>query len=581
MLNKLKLQTRLIVIMGSLGGFCFVACLSNIVSARKLGGSLTYLVQHSAPSLRASLEADMAHDSARASLFRSIIGYETGNTNEIEMGASEFGESVKIFKESLKGILAREPAKDVVNAITEVELVLGQYAKAGELCLELIRKSANKTDLRAAQSSFQASFDDLVKKMENMSDKIQADLNSAEASSESVAQKALAIALGMSAVFLVVSVGVILKLNEQITTPLTSAVTALEVASVQVANASRQISDGSQSLAEAASEQAASLEETSASVEEIAAMTKRNAESVENSKRLSRQARDSASSGLEKIADLANTLNTVKGAVGQMESAVLEMQSSSQEIAKIIKTIDEIAFQTNLLALNAAVEAARAGQAGAGFAVVADEVRSLAQRSAQAAKDTSEKIESAVKRSAVGGSASQRVVHSLAEMDATAKNIQNVFSGIVEQIKSLDDIVIEIASASREQSQGLTEVNSAVGQMDKVTQTNAMSAEENASAVEQLNSQVGSLQGVVRRLHSVVNGADALRQSHAQRDVEAGDVTGVVTANRPAPLSSRNPVRAHQKPQMERTSSANVSSPGPEIPMPDPVEAGVGSFKDF
>ena len=128
-----------------------------------------------------------------------------------------------------------------------------------------------------------------------------------------------------------------------------------------------------------------------------------------------------------------------------------ETQASNQEISKIIKTIDEIAFQTNLLALNAAVEAARAGEAGMGFAVVADEVRSLAQRSAQTAKDTANKIEIAVTRSQLGGIASTKVVKSLSEVEVTAAHIQQVFSGIANQIKSLDEVVAEIAAASKEQ----------------------------------------------------------------------------------------------------------------------------------
>jgi methyl-accepting chemotaxis protein len=145
-------------------------------------------------------------------------------------------------------------------------------------------------------------------------------------------------------------------------------------------------------------------------------------------------------------------LNTIKTAVAEMQSAVAETQSSSQEISKIIRTIDEIAFQTNLLALNAAVEAARAGEAGAGFAVVADEVRALAQRSAQAAKDTADKIEVAVKRSELGGVASTKVVKSLTEVETTAQSIQQVFNGIVTQIKALDEVIAEIAAASKEQS---------------------------------------------------------------------------------------------------------------------------------
>jgi len=267
-----------------------------------------------------------------------------------------------------------------------------------------------------------------------------------------------------------------------------------------------ELSSASQTVAEGASEQAASLEETSASLEEISGMTKRNAENATNGAQLGKQARESANAGLSRIDDLSRTLDSIKFAVAEMQSAVAETQSSSHEISKIIKTIDEIAFQTNLLALNAAVEAARAGESGAGFAVVADEVRALAQRSAQAARDTAEKIEVAVKRSELGGVASTKVVQSLGEVETTAQSIQQVFTGIVTQIKSLDGVIAEIAAASKEQNQGISEVNMAVSQMDKVTQSNAAAAEENAASAATLNSQSNRLLEAVSNLHGVIEG---------------------------------------------------------------------------
>jgi len=340
----------------------------------------------------------------------------------------------------------------------------------------------------------------------------------------------------------------------------------------QTGAAAHEVSGASHSLAEGASEQAASLEETSASLEEISAMTKRNADNASSSKTLSQQARDSAAAGLERISEMGRTLTTVKSAVGEMESAVSEMQSSSQEIAKIIKTIDEIAFQTNLLALNAAVEAARAGEAGAGFAVVADEVRSLAQRSAQAAKDTSEKIEAAVKRSTLGGVASKKVVSSLGEIEGSARNIEQVFNGIVTQVKSLDELIAEIASASKEQSQGVNEVNMAVGQMDKVTQSNAAHAEENASAAEELNAQVGSLQGIVSQLQAVISGGAAV----ADLPTQSAPIKALA-----AQTPSRSIKRKSSAPPVHAAPGFRNVPDNLDIPMPEPVGNSSGSFKDF
>ena len=272
---------------------------------------------------------------------------------------------------------------------------------------------------------------------------------------------------------------VALVIARSIVKVLTATAAALGEGSDQVASASGQISSASQSLAEGASEQAASLEETSASLEEIASMTKRNAENANSAKDLAGETRAAAEQGA--------------GNMEAMNRAMADIQTASDNISKIIKTIDEIAFQTNILALNAAVEAARAGEAGMGFAVVADEVRSLAQRSAQAAKETAEKIEDSIRKSANGVELSGKVTESLGQ--------------IVGKARQVDELVAEIATASREQSQGIDQVNTAVTQMDKVTQTNAASAEESASASEELNAQAATLRELVGELQKMVTGS--------------------------------------------------------------------------
>ncbi len=247
----------------------------------------------------------------------------------------------------------------------------------------------------------------------------------------------------------------------------------------QVASAAGQVSSSSQSLAQGASEQAASLEETSASSEEINSMARKNT--------------DNSRSTAELLARSQEKVNLANRCLQDMVISMDLITESSGKISKIIKVIDEIAFQTNILALNAAVEAARAGEAGMGFAVVADEVRSLAQRSAQAAKDTATLIEDSITRSNEGKSKVDQVA--LAIRDVTADSAK---------VKVMVD---EVSLGSEEQSRGIDQIGRAIIQMEQVTQTNAATAEESAAAAEELSAQSETLKDVIGRLHIMVGGS--------------------------------------------------------------------------
>jgi methyl-accepting chemotaxis protein len=287
-----------------------------------------------------------------------------------------------------------------------------------------------------------------------------------------------ALSLGSMIVGVVIAIALGLLITRSITRPIRQVADSLSLGSDQTAAAAGQVSSASQSLAEGASEQAASLEETSSSLEEMSSMIQRNAENARKANELARQTRSAADKGAQEMQAMTVAMDAIK--------------VSSDETAKIIKTIDEIAFQTNILALNAAVEAARAGEAGMGFAVVADEVRNLAQRSAQAAKETSVKIEGSLARTTQGVELSGKVAAALTEIAGKARQV--------------DELVAEVASASQEQTQGITQINTAVGQMDKVTQSNAANAEESAAAAEELNAQAGSMKGSVGELLKLVGG---------------------------------------------------------------------------
>lgn len=258
--------------------------------------------------------------------------------------------------------------------------------------------------------------------------------------------------------------------------------------SEQVAAASGQIAQTSQDMAEGASLQASSLEETSATLEEMSSMTSRNA--------------GHAAEAFKLTDDLQNLGQSGQADMSRMAEAIDKIKDSADETAQIIKTIDEIAFQTNLLALNAAVEAARAGDAGRGFAVVAEEVRNLAQRSAEAARNTAVLIDTSQANAERGVAVNQDVTASLSEITA--------------RVADIGEIIGRVSEASEQQSRGAAEINTAVGQLDQLTQSNAANAEESASASEELSGQARELQHMVGLLSEIVTGRKTAPEPMAQ-----------------------------------------------------------------
>jgi methyl-accepting chemotaxis protein/methyl-accepting chemotaxis protein-1 (serine sensor receptor) len=292
--------------------------------------------------------------------------------------------------------------------------------------------------------------------------------------------------MSIALLLLAIAVGaVLLWVIKGINEVLQNSIAELGVGANQVAAAAQQVSASSQALAQGASEQAASLEETSASSEEINSMAHKNTENATSMSRLVSHSKT----------EFVNTNQQLS----EMMIAMDDINDSSGKIAKIIKIIDEIAFQTNILALNAAVEAARAGEAGMGFAVVADEVRNLAQRSAQAAKDTANLIEDSVTKSMAGKT----------KLGGVVTSIQRI-SG---EFTSIGTLVDEVSHGSTEQSTGIEQIGKALSQMEKVTQTTAANAEESAAAAEQLTAQSESMKELAERLTLLVGAAEGASSS--------------------------------------------------------------------
>ena len=335
------------------------------------------------------------------------------------------------------------------------------------------------------------------------------------------------------AVLIVVSVlgvGLSLLLARRLSTSLERIIRNLSDASSEISSAAEQVSASGQSLAEGASEQAASIEETSSSLEEISSMTRQNAENTRETNRVM-------------VEEVGPNFQTIGERMGKMKTAIEKTVANSDETAKIVKTIDEIAFQTNLLALNAAVEAARAGEAGAGFAVVADEVRNLAMRAAEAAKNTSDLIHTSNDRIKEAAQLNDQVVEAL---DANTL--------LAEKVGKLID---EVAAASQEQARGIDQISTAVAEMDKVTQQTAAGAEESAGASQQMNAQAKEMSHTVGDLLALTQGRRSEEGTHRRpaRQTRIGErpdsrthaVSGPVEkAPEQRPRASRSEVRPDQ-----------------------------------
>lgn len=348
-------------------------------------------------------------------------------------------------------------------------------------------KNLTRTELRNSQKLVNDSIDALKDRASNRMEAYAAQAVDME---RSVRTNIIIVALVVSAVSLLLGWWVSSGINRV----LKRIISDLDAGSEQVAAASSEVSSASQQLAEGASENAASLEETSASLEEMTSMTRQNADNATQADTLMKE------SGV--VVLKAGRL------MSEMNHSMDEISSSGQEIGRIIKTIDEIAFQTNLLALNAAVEAARAGEAGQGFAVVADEVRNLAQRAAQAAKNTAELIETTINKIDQGAGLVKQTDEAFSEVSASAEKV--------------GELVGEIAAASSEQSQGIDQINTALTQMDSVTQQNAANAEESAGSSEELSAQAEKMRELVAELVKLVSGENGVQRSLPSENTRPG-----------------------------------------------------------
>ncbi len=456
----------------------------------------------------------------------------------------KYHDCVKRIREATQGGNAEEATR-----ILRDEMTPGLVAIEGSTGLGGMEAAAAKAlqdfmDINAlAMGPLTKSGGELAKALNDLVDKTRNDVDANVENAAKAADRGRLIMMASLVLGVILAIVLGVVITRGITKPINRIIDSLTSGADQVSSAAGQVAESSQQMAQGASEQASSLEETSASLEEMASMTKQNAESSHQARTMSQESRSGAERGSE--------------ATTRMNAAIQRIKVSSDATAKILKTIDEIAFQTNLLALNAAVEAARAGEAGKGFAVVAEEVRNLAQRCAEAARNTATLVEESQKNAENGVSVSGEVAA--------------ILNTIVGHAQKVEQLINEVSAASNEQSQGIDQINTAVAQMDRVTQTNAANSEEAAAASEELSAQAANLTEIVDDLAKIVG-----TKQHVTKKV-AGPA---VTRKKPAPTAARQalmrPPAAKAGERRERkaltapsTGERRVHKPEEVIPLDD------------
>jgi methyl-accepting chemotaxis protein len=407
--------------------------------------------------------------------------------------------------EKLQKVIHSDHGKEVLrHVIDSREAYLPGLREVVKLGIEGKKAEATEvlfTRVRPTQLAYFQAVEEIIKYQTEL-------MGEAGTAGEELEHKMSVLLLIVSGAALLLACGAGFLITRSITKPITRVVEGLTDGANQVASASAQVSSSSQFLAEGASEQAAGIEETSSSMEEMSSMTRQNAENARQANSL--------------MAETSHVIEEANQSMGELNGSMREISVASEETAKIIKTIDEIAFQTNLLALNAAVEAARAGEAGAGFAVVADEVRSLAIRAADAAKNTADLIEGTVKKIKTG-------------TDLVSKT-NEAFTKVAAGARKVEELVGEITAASQEQAQGIQQINHAISEMDKVVQQNASGAEEAAAAAEEMNAQAEQMKGFVQELVAVVGGNTERCDQRSRKSKSQAD-----SSRPPATASHRRP----------------------------------------
>jgi methyl-accepting chemotaxis protein len=434
-----------------------------------------------------------------------ILGGMTGNTALLEKWTTRLQELIDQSGKDSQSLVAMFPAGPDRDRATHLKVSMERWATRCDACHEVVARPGGLKSNIPAVTTLSSEGEAMMAENQKIAIDIVASedrvFNASAVATDSAFTRSHLTSLVLVSVSVLVAI-VVFFVVSGLSRRLRNTAAHLRSGADQVQTTSSQVSLSASTLSQGSTEQAASLEETSASMEEMSSMTRKNAENSAHTAEL--------------ISDVAHQVTDSHRALGSMVESMSAIQTSAEQMSKIIKTIDEIAFQTNILALNAAVEAARAGEAGMGFAVVADEVRNLAQRSAQAAKDTEGLIEQCTGNARAGAAQVKQVAAKIASM--------------TESVERAQSLVTEVSEASRQQAQGFDQVAEAIGQMEKVTQQNAAVSEESAAAAAELTSEADATMRLVEELEAMVEGGDQCA-SHA------ANAARVTTDTRQHPMS--------------------------------------------
>ncbi|PKN62045.1 MAG: hypothetical protein CVU57_26520 [Deltaproteobacteria bacterium HGW-Deltaproteobacteria-15] len=522
--RKIGMGFGLIVVMAAILGFVgwngvekIHTYMSEYALWVEINSVITEEVNQNALKLSSAIETytSSPHDANRDGLKQALDNTRKGFDNWAALikDLPKLQEVLSRMKEDLSGV-------DSAFASYQKALATNNMAKFAEMESDL------KKSVTPLTANLEKAVNDLIRPAKE--ERVLA----AAAVQNQVALVSLLLGGGVVAIGLLLSIFIV----RAVTKPLNHAISEIFEGAEQVSSAASQVAAASQNVAEGSSKQAGSIEDTSSSLEEMSAMTRQNANNAAQADGLMKEANRAAEEASHSMNDLTRSMS--------------EISKASQETSKIVKTIDEIAFQTNLLALNAAVEAARAGEAGAGFAVVAGEVRNLALRAADAARNTTQMIEGTVKNVNEGA----RLV------SKTNEAFTSVAGGVVKA----GQLIAEIAAASNEQSQGIEQVNKAVGEMDTVVQQIAASAEESASASEEMSGQAEQMKGMLSALVALIKGSNrGGRPQKAAAPRPKDPPSKIMTKERKSSAKSLVPV------------ASKVVTPEEVIPLAE------GEFKDF